>query len=308
MDRIRELEDRLWGRHDWTVAAELADLLDRADRLADLVSVAVAHSSPAWADRWLTTPARRTLAVEQLARRASTDWEAAEDLAALLHHWDRIDDLRARAAAGDDYAGRRAADWLVAHERPAEAIDILLAQRDRDASAANEAATLLLAADRYAEAVAVLTTEADAGDWRADERLTDLLAADPDALRTRADAGSHHARMALAAYLAAALPPVATSTSSDGAASAGDALAELRGRADRGDLHAARRLAEYLAAAGRLGELRGRPDRAAAQSLAEALLARGDTAEAVTVLTAAAETGDLAAAERLAEISTPEDH
>jgi hypothetical protein len=180
-------------------------------------------------------------------------WEAY-----LLAGDDRVEELRARADAGDDHARRQLASWLC----------------DRA---------------RTEEAIAVIRPLADAGDEVADLWLARWLA-DSDhlgELRQRAASGGDHALDELARRLAERnmhdeLRELATAAEGDrrwlilhAAGRTGLAGTEvLRVRVDLGDDSARWRLAHRLAREGQLDELRQRAaggDRGARHWLEESL-------------------------------------
>ena len=251
------------------------------------------------------------------------DGEAAFGLAGLLADRGELDELRARADAGDWRAASRLADRGELDELRARA-------NAGDGEAAFGLASRLADRGELDE----LRARADAGDWRAAFRLAGLLAdrGELDELRARADAGDWRAAFRLAGLLAdrGELDELrARADAGDGEAASGLAsrladrgeLDELRARADAGDTAAARRLDELRAGAdaddgdaarelgrlladrGELDELRAGADvgngdaaRELADLLARLLANRGELDE----LRARADAGDTAAARRLA--------
>jgi hypothetical protein len=210
---------------------------------------------------------------------------AAYRLAELLAEHGDLDELRARADAGDGYAAYRLAELLA--ERGD--LDELRARADAgDAWAAHRLTTLPTGREYLDSAVQLMRAQVDAGHATATLLLARLLAehGDLDELHARADAGDEWAAYVLAEMLA----------------EHGD-LDELRARANAGDGNAAVELARLLAEHGDLDSavqlLRTRADAGdatAAYQLAELLAERGDLDE----LRARADAGDGTAALRLA--------
>jgi hypothetical protein len=171
---------------------------------------------------------------------------------------DEVDELRERAAAGDDHARRQLASWL----------------SDRT---------------KMEEAIEVIRPLADAGDDVAELWLARWLADDDHLheLRQRAGSSSYHALRELARWLAehdmnGELRELAAAAGTDrrrlilhAAAEAGSAgIDVLRLRVDLGDDSARGQLARRLAREGHLDELRERAesgDRYARYWLAEGL-------------------------------------
>jgi predicted component of type VI protein secretion system len=233
---------------------------------------------------------------ELRARADAGDESAAEQLAQLLANHGDLEELRARTDAGDAYAAWQLADLLARRGDLQE----LRARADAgDKQATGPLADLL--ADRGD--LEELRARADVGDERAAVRLAQLLADRGDLeeaiqiLRAPADAGNG---------LAAGLARLLASELADLLADRGDldgAVQLLRPPADAGDEHAARQLARLLADRGDLEELRARADvgdEHAAGRLARLLADRGDLEE----LRARADAGDEQAAGRLARLPT----
>ena len=236
------------------------------------------------------------------ARAAAGDLdERPGRILSLLYGRDDLDELRARADAGDVYAARQLALLLADRGDLQE----LRARADVDGVyAADRLARLLAQRGDLDELRARADTGnvyarrlADRGDLqelraRADARaLADLLydRGDLDGLRARADVGDVYAADRLADLLY----------------DRGD-LQELRARADAGDGAAAFRLADLLYDRGDLDGLRARAgagDGAAAFRLASLLADRGDLDEAIQTLRARADAGR-GDAGRLAEVLT----
>src|SRR6266566_6812575 len=228
-----------------------------------------------------------------LYRRAAEAGEekAAARLAGQLVRRGDVEELRARADAGDETATWWLADLLAERRDLDGAIQLLRAQADADdEKAASRLATLLGQRGDVAE----LRARADAGDQSAAEQLAVLLARRGDLdeakqlLGPYADAGDEQAAWLLAYLLAQR-----------------GHLEELRARADAGDEKAAWRVAELLAARGDPDGakqiLRARAavgDQQAAFQLARLLVRRGDLAG----LRARADAGDWHAARELAEL------
>jgi Domain of unknown function (DUF4062) len=190
-----------------------------------------------------------------------------------------MDELRARADAGDIFASIRLASLLA----EAEDLDELRARADNgDDSAASYLATLLAEGGDISQ----LRARADAGDTSASIRLADVLAkhGDMDQLRVRADAGDRIASMKLADLLAER-----------------EDVNELRVRADAGDTSASIRLADVLAKHGDVNQLRVRADAGdtfASARLTELSAEPGDLDE----VRARADGGDIGASARLADL------
>jgi hypothetical protein len=200
---------------------------------------------------------------------------------------DQVDELRDRAAAGDDHARRQLASWLSDRSRMKEAIEVIRPLAD----AGDEVADLWLVRwladdDRLDE----LRERAAGGSYYAPHELAKLLAAHDlhDELRERAFlGGGHDALRELATWLAARdrhdeLRELATAADPDrrllileaaGDGSSGG-LDVLRVLADLGNKRGRFLLARRLAREGHLDELRDRAargDEYAEGWLAEAL-------------------------------------
>ncbi len=225
---------------------------------------------------------------------AAYDRDDAICLARLLAERGHLDELRARAVAGDGYAALQLADLLAKRGNQHEAEQILRAM-------------------------------ADAGSGYAALRLADLLAerGDLEGLRARAVAGDRYAVLQLARLLAKRGDPDEAEQILRGAADVGveGAVSELawllvergdpggaeqilRAMAHAGDRDAAHELAEILVMRGDLDELRAQADagnRQAALQLARLLAERGDPGGAEQILRAMADAGDDYAALRLAD-------
>jgi hypothetical protein len=279
---------------DRYAARRLASLLeDRGDLEGGLRAGADAGARDA-ASRLAELLAGRGDLDELRARADAGDMYAAwrlADLADLAREHGDLDGLRALADVGDGYAARRLAGLLA--ERGD--LDALRALADAgDDAAARELAGLLAGRGDLDGSAQVLRARADAGDAGAALRLTELLAGrgDLDELRARADAGDMYAAWWLARLLAGR-------GDLDGSAQV------LRARADAGDEHAAWWLARLLAGRGDLDGsaqvLRARADAGdagAALRLASLLAGRGD----LDGLRARADAGDEHAAWLLARL------
>jgi predicted negative regulator of RcsB-dependent stress response len=104
-------------------------------------------------------------------------WDASYRLAGLLAKQGRVDELSARAEAGDEWAGYQLADFLAGQGRVDEAMAILRPQADGgDRAAGSQLANLLAGQGRVDEAMAILRPRAEAGDEWAGYQLADLLA------------------------------------------------------------------------------------------------------------------------------------
>ncbi|MFC4071849.1 hypothetical protein [Actinoplanes subglobosus] len=207
-------------------------------------------------------------------RQAGTgDVFAAAKLNGLLVEQGRVEELRQRADAGDEYAAK----WLVEQRQ---------AEKRRQQPEDGIAVELLIEQDQIEEATRLLRQSADAGDMSAALRLSGLLAGQGRLaeLRQRADSGDVFAAGRLAALLVEQ-----------------GRVEELRRRADAGDTFAAARLAGLLAEQGRVEELRRRADAGdtfAAMGLADLLVAQGRVEE----LRDRVDAGDSSAAGRLADL------
>ncbi|MEV4399943.1 hypothetical protein AB0J97_48505, partial [Nonomuraea sp. NPDC049607] len=208
--------------------------------------------------------------VEQLRARADAgDAHAWSILAYLLERQGRIEEavtvLRPHAARG---AAPQLARLLARQDGAQEAIDLLHAHPDQDPHWAGTLAELLARQGRTEE----LRDRADRGDRAAGDRLARLLAEQGrvEELRTRATAGDPDAAVRLARQ-----------------SPAEEALTLLRPHADRGERTASDRLARLLAEQGRVEELRTRAtagDPHAAHHLARLLARQGRPEDAVALL------------------------
>lgn len=242
----------------------------------------------------------------------------ARRLADLLAQQGRIQELRARAGAGDPAAEYRLADLLV---------ELSGLEELRALTAAGEWVPAGRLADLLAEQgeIEELRARADAGDLAAEGRLADLLAeqGEIDELRARAAGGDRPAADRLARLLAEqghvdqaiGLLQARVDAGDEGAA---DLLAyvlddhgrieELTAHADAGSF-AARELLAFLTLEQRGGmdELRTRADAGgwmAADRLADLLANQGRVEE----LRARAEAGDWIALHRLADLLAEQGH
>jgi hypothetical protein len=190
----------------------------------------------------------------------------------LLAEHDQADELRERAATGDEHARRQLASWLADRGRTEEAIEVIRPL----AAAGDDVAELWLArwlADQ--DNSDELRERADRGDYHAQRELTRWLAGHDmlGELRQRADRGDYPALRALVWRLAyrdmgnelRELAEVAAADRRllilDWAKEAGSTGTEVpRARVDLGDDSARHVLARWLAREGRLDELRERAD------------------------------------------------
>jgi hypothetical protein len=228
-------------------------------------------------------------AIQTLRARANAYDRNAIARAAMLFDDGDLDELRARADAGDGYATRLMANVLIQRHDRDGAIQMLRARADNgDWDAASELDILLAQRGNLDRAVQILRPRADVDDILSADRLAQLLAecGDLDELRARADAGHQAASWRLVDLLV----------------QRGD-LDELRARADNGDAFAAYRLDRLLVQRGDLDELRARADngdRHPLRPLVDMLADRGDLDRLVQILRARADAGDLDSAIRLA--------
>jgi tetratricopeptide (TPR) repeat protein len=279
--RIEELRARA-DAGEGAAAIQVADLVaaqGRVDEAIEVLRVAVDAS-----DRIPPWPRDHTAAWAR-------DRTAAERLADLLADQGRIEELRARADAGDGCATKRLVDLLADQGRVDEAFELLSVRVD--------------GSNRSGDWV---------GNWDAAERLAELLADQGrvdeaiQLLRVRADAeyvieqtGPLASQSRLVDAPAALIAGLAADRLARLLAAQGR-VDELRARADAGDGTAAERLAQLLVDQGRLDELRARADagdQSATIQLAELVAAQGRDDEAVELLRRGADAGGEAAAERL---------
>ncbi|MFC6080247.1 hypothetical protein [Sphaerisporangium aureirubrum] len=210
-------------------------------------------------------------------------WEAPWRLADLLVAHGRVEELTARADAGDHHARERLAKLLIADGR----LDVLRTRAEAgDGYAAQELTDVLIREGRPDEAVPLLRP------YGPTARFIELLYERglADELRVHAEAGDEHAAWRLAILL-----------------SLGDrtdeGLAVLRSFADAGNWWAAARLVNLLARKGRTDELRARADSGdthAVEALTDLLVERGHLDEALDLLRAHADRSD--PARRLADL------
>jgi predicted negative regulator of RcsB-dependent stress response len=189
--------------------------------------------------------------VEELRARADAgEFFAAVHLADLLAEQGQIDELRARADAGSEDAAYRLADLLFEQGCVEAAIEVLRPNADASKTFPVERlADLLVQHDRVDEAIEILRARADTGEEHAAIYLVGVLAKQGriDELRARADAGDELAATRLGSVL----------VQHD---RVDEAIEVLRARADTGDRLAAAELAELLAKQRRIDELRIRAD------------------------------------------------
>ncbi|NGN69791.1 hypothetical protein G5C51_38620 [Streptomyces sp. A7024] len=313
-------------------AEDLARSLVRQGRTAEALQALRVHvPEPRAAGRlaeMLAEAGRADEAAELLRDGAELDTHAASRLTRLLGEQGHLDELRSRAAAGDQdaelelakhlkLAGRydeavphlrrlAAAGVAIAAVRLAgiltmrgpegdeEARQVLRPAADRgDATARWHLSSLLESKEHRDE----LRTRADAGDLQAADRLATALGREGrvDELRQRADAGDAKARLVLAGLL----------DRQDDGAGADDAVAELRARADAGDEDARRILNVRLRNNRDIDALRDRVaagDADCVRPLATLLAERGRTDEALALLQPPADDGHTLAAHDLAQL------
>lgn len=190
----------------------------------------------------------------------------------LLAEHNQADELRKRAATGDEHARRQLATWLADRARTEEAIAVIRPLAD----AGDDVAELWLArwlADQ--DQSDELRQRADSGDYHAQYELTGWLAGHDmlGELRQRADRGDYPALRALVMRLAHRdmgdqLRELGEAADTDRrllildwVKEAGTSGTEVsRARVDLGDDSARSVLARWLARQGRLDELRQRAD------------------------------------------------
>ena len=185
---------------------------------------------------------------------------------------DQVDELRERAAAGDEHARRQLASWLFERARTEEAIAVIRPLADAGDDVAERWLARWLADGDHPDE---LRQRADSGGYHALPELARWLADHDmlDELRQRAARGSYHALRELARRLAERdmhdeLRELAAAADADrrllilhAAGEAGSAGIDVLGvLADLGDKTARALLARGLARAGRLDELRERAE------------------------------------------------
>jgi hypothetical protein len=244
---------------------------------------------------------------------------AAKRLVELLADSGHIEELQARANAGDRYATVQLARWLEQHGRIDHATEVLWAAADdRGDDAAIRLTDLLMRHGRITE----LRTRSDNGDLYATEQLSDWLAKHGrtaeaiELLRQANDEDRYTERLvklldneARTDEAIDVLRRMVDSRSGYGAKRLVELLAkqgrtdELQERADAGDRYAANRLTDLLAEEGRRDELQARADagdRYATRRLVDLLAdERSGSDVIIEVLRRAADHGDRQAAEHL---------
>jgi tetratricopeptide (TPR) repeat protein len=174
--------------NNWDAAELLAELLaaqDRVDEAIELLRVRADADPVTKQSAGPLAPQSRLVDV----RSALTANLAADRLARLLASHGRIEELRARADAGDQSAIIQLAELAAARGRDDEALELLSVGADAGGQdAAERRANLLADQGRVDE----LRAHADAGDLYAAERLVRLLADQDrlDEIRLEVDAGT----------------------------------------------------------------------------------------------------------------------
>ncbi|MFI7708260.1 NACHT domain-containing protein [Nonomuraea sp. NPDC049480] len=228
---------------------------------------------------------------------SGTAASASLKLAGLLAEHGRVEELRARADAGDGHAFAILAHLLERQGRIEEAITVLRPHADR--GAAPQLARLLARHDGAQEAIDLLHAHPDQ-DYNWTSTLAELLAQQgrTEELRARADQGDRAAGDRLARLLAEQghveeLQARATAGDPDATfrlarqSRVEDAITLLRPHADQGDWVAGDRLARLLAEQGHVEELQARAtagDPHAAHRLARLLAQQGRLEDAVSLL------------------------
>lgn len=190
----------------------------------------------------------------------------------LLAEHDQADELRTRAAAGDEHARRQLASWLADRARTEEAIAVIRPLADTGDDVAELWLARWLADQDHSDE---LRQHADSGGYHARRELTRWLAGHDmlGELRQRADRGDYPALRELVRRLAHRdmgdeLRELGEAADTDRrllildwAKEAGSTGTEVpRARIDLGDDSARSVLARWLARQGRLDELRERAD------------------------------------------------
>lgn len=244
LDQLRARADA----GDRAATLRLAQHMERSGHREDAITVLRGYPDVAdvasFLANLLVKQGRLDEAIEALRPAADIDTVIVTERALLddlLAQQGRVEELRARASAGDRHAMWRLADQMENAGRVDETIELLSAHADDDHSVAFRLAELLAKHGRMAS----LRVRADAGDKEAASRLARLLAQHGllDELRTRADAGELSAQVDLLDLLVQQ-----------------DRTDELGQRADAGDKHAARHLVDLLADQVRIDELRAEID------------------------------------------------
>jgi tetratricopeptide (TPR) repeat protein len=185
---------------NWDAAERLAELLADQGRVEEAIQLLRPRADAEYVTEQPAGPLASQSRLVDLPA-ALIAGLAADRLARLLADQGRVDELRARADAGDGAAAERLAQLLVDQGR----VDELRARADAgDQSATIQLAELVAAQGRDDEAVELLRMGADAGGQAAALRLVDLLADQGrvDELRARADAGDLAAAERLVQLLA----------------------------------------------------------------------------------------------------------
>jgi tetratricopeptide (TPR) repeat protein len=171
------------------VTEQTAGPLASQSRLVDAPAALIAGLA---ADRLARLMADQGRIDELRARADAGDGIAAERLAQLLVDRGCVDEVRARAAAGDQSATIQLAELVAAQGRDDEAVELLRMGADAGGQAAAERLVGLLADQGRVDE---LRARADVGDLAAGERLVQLLADQDrvDELRLEVDAGTQTA-------------------------------------------------------------------------------------------------------------------
>jgi uncharacterized protein YdcH (DUF465 family) len=285
----------------------LAELLAEAGRGEQLMARAYAKDKQAekrlidvFADQGYVDDAIEIMQINLYRDRGFPDTH--KRLVELLTKAGRVDQLRARADAGDHLAARRLGKLLAEQGLVDDAI-ALLREHSRailQDHAQGLSSDVLEAADELADLLArqgrvdELQERTDAGDVAAAQRLADLLA-EQDRVN---EAVTILGRLAEGDEARAAYRL-------DKLLADHGRVNELQLRAEQGDRHATEMLVELLCAQGRVDELRVRAelgDGEAARRLAELLVRLGRVGEAIAILQTRANLGDWYAATRLPEL------
>ncbi|GFJ81311.1 hypothetical protein [Phytohabitans houttuyneae] len=318
------------GAGDADAAYHLAALLVHQGRTGEAITVLRAHSGDSDIDSRLASLLDREGRSEEIIDLMRPHMDAggpdsSPHFAMLLAEHGRIDELRQRVAAGDEWAVRPLADWLADNA----CIEELTALVDsRRAYAPLDYSDWLTETLFELGRVDELRVRADAGDRSAPWRLAELLIAQGRMrdLQERVEAGDHAATWRLAQHLegqgrvdeAIEMLRAWGDAAGAGGLLAGllakqtrtaEAIDALRPSVEAGDLTARHAFADLLVKHGRIDELRqraGAGDDYATWRLVDLLIGHGQLDEAIHALQALAGTGDWPANRRLDELLADE--
>ncbi|MBP2327093.1 tetratricopeptide (TPR) repeat protein [Kibdelosporangium banguiense] len=162
----------------WSLGAQFADWLVKADRIDELRSRALAGEWPA-SNRLAQVLAKRGQLDEAIALvrpfASHENWTREGVLADLLVSRGDADELLARGQAGSRPATGRLSNLLARQGYLDQAIEVLVPYVETEPGIAERVVQLLLEQEKLDEAVAVLRRFADAGSGTAVEQIVDLL-------------------------------------------------------------------------------------------------------------------------------------